>query len=204
MPTAALPENRGPGLSATWCRLWAGLQCGVGGGVLILGWFILHSLLRKEYWWSRFNVAGGLFYGPEVYHSGLGRATLSGAAVLLLYYCLAGMVFGWLADPASRLRTLLRAALSAGLLHAFASFCLWPAMGLFAPLWFAWKTTLPADLILLLALARFPIYYSRLADYHGAATGPLASAIQPIESQPQTPATDPSIPDPTAENGSRS
>ena len=101
--------------------------------MLILGWFILHSLLRKEYWWSRFNVAGGLFYGPEVYHSGLGRATLSGAAVLLLYYCLAGMVFGWLADPASRLRTLLRAALSAGLLHAFASFCLWPAMALAMP-----------------------------------------------------------------------
>ena len=186
------------------CRLWAGLQCGVGGGVLILAWFILHSLARREYWWSRFNVAGGLFYGPEVYHSGLSRATLSGAAALLFYYCVAGICFGWLADPASRLRTLLRAALWAGLLHAFASFCVWPAMGVFAPLWFAWKTTLPADLLLLLALARFPIHYRRLAEFHGAGAGPPASMVEPIELQPETSSADPPIPGPTAGNGSRS
>jgi len=202
MPPRALPVNRGPDLSASWCRLWAGLQCGVGGGVLILVWFILNSLARKEYWWSRFNVAGGLFYGPEVYHSGLSRATLSGAALLLLYYCLAGMVFGWLADPASRLRTMLRAALSVALLHAFASFCLWPAMGAFAPLWFGWKTTLPADLLLLLALARFPIFYSQLAEFHGAGEGPPAGLMEPIGSPLETPATDPPIPGPTVENDS--
>ena len=199
-----MPQNRGPGLSAAWCRLWAGLQCGVSGGVLILGWFILDSLARKEYLWCRFNVAGGLFYGPEVYHSGLSRATLSGAALLLFYYCLAGLVFGWLADPVSRLRSLLRAVLSAGLLHAFASFCLWPAMGVFAPLWFGWKTTLPADLLLLLALARFPIYYRQLAEFHGAGAGPPASVAEPIEAQPETPAAAAPIPGPTVENGSRS
>jgi len=119
----------------------------------------------------RFNVAGGLFYGPEVYHSGLSRATLSGAAALLFYYCVAGICFGWLADPASRLRTLLRAATVGRPAARVASFCVWPAMGVFAPLWFAWKTTLPADLLLLLALARFPIHYRRLAEFHGAGRG---------------------------------
>ncbi len=200
MPTASRLENRGPGLPAYLCRLWAGLQCGVGGGVVILAWFILYSLTRREYWWSRFNVAGGLFYGPEVYHSGISRATLSGAAVLLFYYCLAGALFGWLADSASRLRTLLRAALSVGLLHGFASVCLWPAMGVFAPLWFTWKTTLPADLILLLALTRFPLFYSRLAEFHTTQirppAGPPASGVEPIESQPESPAADPPFPRP--------
>lgn len=190
------------------CRLWAGLQCGVGGGALILAWFILHAITRKEYWWSRFNVAGGLFYGPEVYHSGLSRATLSGAAVLLFYYCLAGAFFGWLADPASRLRTLLRAALFVGLLHGFASFCLWPAMGVFAPSWFSWKMMLPADLILLLALARFPLYYRQLADFCGPGvrppSGPPASVVKPIESPPETPTAGPPFPDPSVGNGPRS
>jgi len=180
----------------------------VSGGAVILAWFTLHSLLRKEHWWSRFNVAGGLFYGPEVYRSGLSRATLSGAAVLLFYYCLAGALFGWLADPASRVRTLLRAALWVGLLHWFASVCLWPAMGVFAALWFPWRTMLPADLILLLALAKFPLYYSRLAEFHGTGVrplaGPPASAVQPIESQPEPPAAGPPLPGPPVHDGSRS
>ena len=118
------------------------MECGVGGGVLILAWFTLRSVARKEYWWSRFNVAGGLFYGPDVYSSGLSRCTLSGAALLLLFYCLAGVVFGALAQRASRLPILLRAALFVALLHAFAFYCLWPAMGAFAASWFPWQTTL--------------------------------------------------------------
>jgi len=188
MPTSFSPEERGPALPVSLCRVVAGLQCGVMGGALILVWFVIQSLLSREFWWTRFNVAGGLFYGNTVYHSGLSRATLSGAALLLLYYCLAGMLFGALAASVPRIPILLRAALYVSLLHAFASYCLWPAMGVFAASWFAWKTVLPADLLLLLALARFPAYDRRLAVAPDAGIHPVAPAGEPFEPLPGKPA----------------
>jgi hypothetical protein len=188
------------------CRLWAGLECGVGGGALILAWFALHALAHKEQWWSKFNVAGGIFYGPPVYHSGLGRATLAGAAVLLLFYGLAGALFGWLANPASGRRTLGLALLYVGLLHVLESFRLWPSMGLFASLWFPWSATLPADLLLLLALARFPHCYRGLAEDPGSGAqplpGPLGPAPEPLEPPPETRAAAPA-PAPPSEDGPR-
>src|SRR5208283_2995754 len=79
----------------------------------------------------------------------------------------AGALFGLLADPSSGRRTLARALLYVGLLHGFESYFLWPSMGLFAALWFPWGVTLPADLILLLALARFTLFYGRLKEAGG-------------------------------------
>lgn len=206
MPTASLAENRRPDLPDSLCRLWAGLECGVGGGVLILAWFVLHALARKELWWSKFNVAGGLFYGPQVYHSGLSRATLSGAAALLLFYCLAGALFGWLANPFTLRRTMLLALVYIGLLHGFASFRLWPSMGPFAPLWFPWSVTLPADLMLLLALSRFPLCYRRLAEAFRTPAqpppGPAARPAEPAAAQPAMPAADAPAQGPDPENSS--
>ncbi len=206
MPTAALAENRRPGLAAFLVRLWAGLECGVAGGVLILAWFALHALARREPWWSRFNVAGGWFYGPQIYHSGLSRATLAGAAALLLFYCLAGALFGLLADPSSGRRTLARALLCVGLLHGFASYSLWPSMGLFAALWFPWGVTLPADLILLIALSRFTLFYGRLTEVGGAVAQPLPRPARPAEpagTPPETPVADAPSPGPAPGNDPR-
>ena len=114
-----------------------------------LSQFILHSLLRKEYWWSRFQRRPeGSPYGQEVYPNRLGRATLWGAAVLLLYLLpgghglrLAGGCGPAAANPASDAHC--RPACCTPL-RLSACGRRWVSSR--GEPWFAWKTTLPADL----------------------------------------------------------
>ena len=167
MPTSPPQAERPYSLPRLLCRLWAGLECGVLAGTTILLWFALHSLVRGEFWWSKFNVAAGWFYDVAVYHAGLGRVTLAGASVVVIFYCVAGAVFAFGGDALSRRKAFLVVPLYAIGVHFVAAYFLWPSFGPFARLWFPWTATAPAHFVLLMMLRRYPIFYMRLINDFG-------------------------------------
>jgi len=153
-----------PSLPLLLCRLWAGLACGVLAGVATLVWFALHSLMRGEFWWSKFNVAAGWFYDTEVYHAGLGRVTLCGACVVMLFFCVAGVCYAWGWTALFRARGFLAVALYVAVVYVFAAHFIWPSFGPFARLWFPWTATMPAHVGLFAMLIRYPELYARLVN----------------------------------------
>lgn len=185
MRTTPLQAERGQSLPRLLCQLWAGLECGVIAGLTILAWFALHSLVRGEFWWSKFNVAAGWFYDTEVYHAGLGRVTLSGASVVIVFYCLAGalLAFGW--DAFFRRGAFLAVPLYVVGIHLFAAYLFWPSFGPFAKLWYPWTATAPAHFVLFVILMRYPTLYMRLINEFGdprrLAREPLAPQSDPVE-----------------------
>ena len=162
-----MQSERRQSLPNLLCRLWAGLECGVLAGSISLVWFVLHSLLRGEFWWSKFNIAASWFYGTAVYQVGLGWATLSGASVLMMFYCLVGVffAFGW--NVLTHPRAFPVVPFYVAGIHFLAAHFLWPSFGPFARLWFPWAATVPAHFVLFVILMRYPILYMRLIDEFG-------------------------------------
>jgi hypothetical protein len=158
------------------CRLWAGLACGMLAGAFTVAWFALHSLMRGDFWWSKFNVAAGWFYGMEVYHAGLSRVTLCGAAVVMLFYCLAGAGYAWPWGALIRARTRMSAVSFTALTYIVAAHFFWPAFGPFARLWFPWTATAPAAIALFVALVRYPLIRTRIVNEFGSPERPLGKS----------------------------
>jgi len=141
----------------------AGLDTGIVAGLPALAWLLFHSWLRGEPWWAKLNVVGSLFFGESVYTMGLSRASLAGGALLLVGYGLLGVVFGLIA----RLRGIGR-NLILGLLFAIAwqlacQQYLLRLVSSFAPAYFPPLSTLPAQLMFALGLARFSGRFQSLA-----------------------------------------
>src|ERR1035437_4294494 len=132
MRTSSSQVERRQSLPRIVCKLWAGLACGTLAGIITLAWFALHSLMRGEFWWSKFNVAAGWFYDVAVYHAGLSWVTLCGASIIVVFYCLAGVCYacGW--EALFRARAFLATFLFVAAVHVFAAYFLWPSFGPFA------------------------------------------------------------------------
>lgn len=191
MRTLPLPAERPRGLPRLLCRLWAGLECGVLAGTIILLWFIFHSVVHGEYWWSKFNVAASWFYDLAVYHAGLGRVTLTGASVIIIFYCLASIFFSLVWDSVFRSRGFLAVPFYVVGVHLIASYFFWPSFGPFARLWFPWTATAPAHFVLFAILMRYPILYVRLVNEFGdpgwLPREPLPSPANPVETARPSP-----------------
>ena len=143
-------------------RAWAGLECGVWAGALILAWYALHSASRGEFWWVKFNLAAAPFFGQSVFHSGLSRTTAAGAALLIVFYALCGAGFALLVRPATLRPRLLAPALYTVLVHGAVTMSLTPALGPFARHWFTTLAVAVAHLLLFLALVFYPLVWWRL------------------------------------------
>jgi hypothetical protein len=167
MWTSSSQVERRQSLPRFACRLWAGLACGMLAAAVNLVWFALHSLMRGEFWWSKFNVAAGWFYEMEVYHAGLSWVTLCGASVIVLFYCLAGACYAWGWEALFRKRAFLATALYVTAVYIVAAYFVWPSFNPFARLWFPWTATLPAHVALFAMLARYPEFYIRLVNDFG-------------------------------------
>src|SRR5713101_5788780 len=72
----------------------AGLECGVLGGVFMLVWLAIISLLQGRSVWSIPNLLASTFYGEAALRRGFRWATLSGVALHLVMTAIVGMVFG--------------------------------------------------------------------------------------------------------------
>ena len=188
--TEAIPEGASPrGASERVCRFIAGLDAGLTSSILFLCWLIFHSLMSGEYWWTKLNVLGGLFYGDAVFEMGLGRASLAGAALVLASYGLLGGLFGLFARTRGVALNLLFGLGLALLWHGFAARFVWKAVYVFVPHYFPSLGILPGHLIYGLFLTRFSSRFASVARVIGdqgwsAAYFPV---LEIIDSEPVAP-----------------
>jgi hypothetical protein len=86
----------------------AGIESGVLGGVFMLAWLALLSLLQGRSVWSIPNLLASTFYGDAALSRGFRWSTVSGLALHLLMSAAAGLLFALLAGGmASRKRVML-------------------------------------------------------------------------------------------------
>lgn len=163
MQPTAEDETSGTGLSPIAVRMLAGLDTGIVAGLPALAWLLLHSWLRGELWWAKLNVAGSIFFGESVYTMGLSRASLAGGALLVVGYGLLGVVFGLIARPRGIGRNLILGLLFAIAWQLACQQYLLRLVSAFAPAYFPPLSTLPAQLMFALGLARFSGRFRSLA-----------------------------------------
>ena len=101
--------------SPAWLGLARGVQAGVIGGVVMLGFEMLASIFRGRVWWESANILGSTFYGVRAFHTRAGMATVAGAALHLVITGSIGL--GFAAALGSRLsrRWLMIAGIAAGI-----------------------------------------------------------------------------------------
>lgn len=164
----SLDESAQPrGLSVRACRLLAGLDVGFAGGLAVIAWLCLHSLMSGELWWAKLNVSAGPFFGSAVYSMGFGRATLAGASLLLLLYATVSALFAQLVPLLGYARNSLLALAYAALLNLAADRWLWPRLDPFATAYFPFQAMLAGHLLFALALGRFTSRFCSLAHTFG-------------------------------------
>lgn len=99
----------------------AGLECGALGGVFMLVWLAIISLLQGRSVWSIPNLLASTFYGEAALRRGFRWATLSGVAIHVILTVTAGIVFALAVNGvASRGRAMLW-GLAAGVAWYFLS-----------------------------------------------------------------------------------
>jgi hypothetical protein len=125
-----------PHASDTLARLASGIEAGVIGGLAVLGVLVSESLLRGHPWWEIPNLLGTTFYGSRAFRTGLGMATLSGAA---LHFTIAGTIgglFGLACGAIRERRRLLPLGLVTAMLwYLLADGMFWPRVNPLVPLY---------------------------------------------------------------------
>jgi hypothetical protein len=83
----------------------AGIQAGVVGALILMGYLALDSKWHGRSVWTVPNLMASTFYGDSAYRQGFGSRTSAGVALLVLVYGLLGALFGLvIRDHGTRLR----------------------------------------------------------------------------------------------------
>jgi hypothetical protein len=114
-PAAPIPVAAPPLPSPeTTHLLFAGMESGVLGAVLMMVWFGLDSLVERQQWWAILNLWGSAIYGNAVFRMSLGKASLAGAALHIFLGGVAGAVIALALGRIHRFGLILLGALVAG------------------------------------------------------------------------------------------
>jgi hypothetical protein len=90
-PVVVAPPEPPPG---PWARVLAGLESGVLGAAVMIGWFALDALTERQYWWAMLNLWGAPAYQNRVFSMGFGKATLAGASMHFFLHGVGGALWG--------------------------------------------------------------------------------------------------------------
>jgi hypothetical protein len=88
----------------------AGLQAGVLGALLMLGWIMIGSILDRRSIWVVPNLFASTFYGADAYRNEFLRSSWAGAAVFIAIYGALGILWGCIWRDESRPRLTLYGA----------------------------------------------------------------------------------------------
>ncbi|MBI2687140.1 MAG: hypothetical protein HYX27_12555 [Acidobacteria bacterium] len=125
-PPIVVPKLPLPG---TVPRVLAGIESGILGALVMIGWFAIDSLLERQYWWAMLNLWGAGVYHNRVFSMGFGIATLAGASTHFFLHGVGGALWSLVGGRMSNywLHLLFSFAAAAGwyllLMHAF-----WPVV----------------------------------------------------------------------------
>ena len=84
-----------PGNAArpSWFLALAGIQAGIVGALILLGYLALDSAWHRRSIWTVPNLMASTFYGESAYRQGFRASTSVGVALLLLLYGALGLLF---------------------------------------------------------------------------------------------------------------
>lgn len=127
-PVAVAPPPVIPPPGPLACLL-AGIESGVLGAAVMIGWFALDSFLERQYWWAMLNLWAAGVYHNRVFTMGLGVATVVGASFHFFLHGVGGALWSLAAGRISNFWLHLGASFLAAagwyivLMHGF-----WPAV----------------------------------------------------------------------------
>jgi hypothetical protein len=166
-----------------WLLALAGIQAGVGGTVVLLGYLAIDSAWHGRSIWLVPNLLASTFYGESAYQPRFGTRTGTGLALLLVLYGLLGALFGLVVrDQGSRLRmTLLGLIFGTG--WFFLSFdVLWKYVNPMVRMYSPDRAMLVGHLLYGGLLGRrFPFYVRSMS----AAEGPAEPPALPEPTRPE-------------------
>ncbi len=117
-------------------RLAHGIKAGILGALALLSLFAFTSILRRHVWWEVPNLLGSTFYHYRAFYSGLGTATVAGAALELVLGGAVGGLFGVAyGNVRSRHRLILLGTLTGLAWFYLANLLLWPRLNPLVPLY---------------------------------------------------------------------
>src|SRR5215475_13135263 len=89
-----MPSGDQSGGGSKIYRAMAGVEAGVLGGLFMMAWLAILSLLQGQSVWSIPNLLASTFYGEAALRRGFRWTTLSGVALHLIVSVAAGLLFG--------------------------------------------------------------------------------------------------------------
>jgi hypothetical protein len=88
-----------------WLLALAGIQAGIVGGLILLGYLALDSAWHRRSIWTIPNLMASTFYGESAFGPGFSARTSAGLALLFFIYGLLGALFALvIRDHGSRMR----------------------------------------------------------------------------------------------------
>jgi hypothetical protein len=165
--------SSGNGARPSWFLALAGIEAGIVGALILLGYLALDSAWHRRSIraiWAVPNLLASTFYGESAYQPGFGAHTSAGLALLLALYGLLGALFGLVVrDHGSRARVMLF-----GLIFAagwfFLSFdVLWKFVNRMVPMYSPDRAMLVGHLLYGGVLGRrFPAYLKSIREVEGS------------------------------------
>jgi hypothetical protein len=159
----------------------AGIQAGVVGALIEMGYLALDSKWHGRSVWTVSNLLASTFYGESAYRQGFGSRTSAGVALLIVVYGLLGALFGLvIRDHSPRLRILLF-GLIYGASWFFLSFTwLWKLVNPIVPIYSPDRAMLVGHILYGGVLgSRFPRYLMALRAGENPAPPELRSPPEP-------------------------
>lgn len=144
-------------------RVLSGIETGVTGGLAMLAWFAVHSLMQGQRWYAVPNLIGSTFYGELAFRSGFGKVTLGGIALHLFVAGVVGILFSiFMPASLSGTRTLLIGVLTGLACYYLAFHPFWKLVNSWVLLYASGKTMVVGHLLYGLWLGRWRAVYRAL------------------------------------------
>src|SRR5437870_2489727 len=99
----------------------AGVEAGVLGGLFMMAWLAMLSLLQGRSAWSVPNLLASTFYGEAALRRGFRWTTLSGVALQVIVSAAAGLLFGLAVGGMANRGRVMALGLAAGVAWYFLS-----------------------------------------------------------------------------------
>jgi hypothetical protein len=122
-------KQRAEGLAVgeKWARLSRGIEAGVVGGLVALGFLVFASILARQGWWQIPNLLGSTFYGNRAFRAGVSMATLSGMALQFVISGSIGAAFALICGRIKRRGRIFLLGILTGLVwHYLGEALFWP------------------------------------------------------------------------------
>lgn len=143
--------------------LVAGLEAGMIGGLVMLGWLALASLWKGRSIWSISNLMASTFHGELALRRGFRSTTLSGMALHLIVTAMLGIAFGLAVSGIAQRRRVMFLGLFAGVAWYYIGFeIFWKILNPLVPLYSPHSAMLVAHVMLGIFLGSFPRYAQAL------------------------------------------